>query len=245
MLIQSSSVTGGCTSLCGSGPIVELCDHVDDTQSTKRKRIKDEALINLLDEFTEEDSDFTPYMRNRLLDGYKCYIEANEAFELKNYHSAIELYEEAIQNGRKPAMSLQQAREEYTKSICKSSERYPASLDWIVITFRNSCKSRLHLGDIDGARRDAFAATVFSQNNDAASHECLADVCKESGDKIGEYQAVKAAIEQHWVVEQIYSRPMPGIDAVGRAEAAKIRSNAEERKRELGFRLAKLESELK
>ena len=238
-------LTGGCTSLCGSGPIVEVCDHIDDVQSTKRKRVSDEALIHLLDEFTEEGSDFTPYMRNRLLDGYNCYIEANKAFELKKYQSAIELYEEAIQNGRKPAMALQQAREEYTKNAFESSERYPAGLDWIVTTFRNSCTSRLQLGDIDGARRDAFAATVFSQNNDAASHECLADVCKESKDALGEYQAVKSAIEQYGVVEQIYSSPMPGIDAVARAEAAKIRGNAEERKRELGFRLAKLERELK
>lgn len=32
-------LTGGCTSLCGSGPIVEVCDHIDDVQSTKRKRV--------------------------------------------------------------------------------------------------------------------------------------------------------------------------------------------------------------
>lgn len=239
-------VKGGCTSLCGYGPIVEICDDADDAKSIKRKRIKDAALIKLLDEFMEEDSDFTPFMRDRLLNGYGFYIQANAAYKSKQYESAVELYEEAIQNGRKPAMALQEAREQYsTQDKNALEEGYPQSLDWIVTTFRNSCKSRLELGDIDGARRDAFAATVFSQNNDAESHECLAEVCKASKDTIGEYQAVKAAIEQYTRVEEKCSKPMPGIDAVGRAEAAKMRNDAEERKRDLGFRLNNLERQLK
>lgn len=191
------------------------------------------------------DELFTPYMRDRLVEGYDFYIQANEAFESKQFQSAIELYEEAIQNGRKPAMALQEAREKYHSTKNTEEEGYPASLDWIVQTFRNSCRSKLAIGDIDGARRDAFASTVFSQNNDAASHECLAEVCNRSGDELGEYQAIKAAIEQYKILEERYSRPMPGIDAVGRAEAAKIRNDAESRQRELGFRLAKLERKLK
>lgn len=239
-------VKGGCTSLCGSGPIVEICDNIDDVQSVKRKRVNHEAVIQLLDEFMEKDSDFTPFLRDRLLQGYDLYTEANIAFESKQYELAMELYEEAIQNGRKPAIALQEAREKYTTEDNKeSTEGYPDSIDWVVTTFRNSCKCKLELGDIDGARRDAFAATVFSKNNDAASHVCLADVCKESGDTIGEYQAVKAAIEQYEIVEEKRSRPMPGIDAVGRAESARIRNHAEEQKRELGFRLAKLDKLLK
>lgn len=238
-------IKGGCTSLCGSGPIVEICNSADDVQSIKRKRVKDEALINLLDEFMQEDSDFTPYLRNRLLDGYDFHVRANKAFESKQYQSAVELYEEAIQNGRKPALALQESREQYSTTDEGESEGYPQSLDWIVTSFRNSCKSRLALGDIDGARRDAFAATVFSLNNDAESHECLADVCNASKDVIGEYQAVKAAMEQHRRIQERYSRPMPGTDAVGRAEAAKFRNGTENRQRELGFRLAKLERQLK
>ena len=235
-------VKGRCTSLCGSGPIVEICDKIDDVQSVKRKRVKDKAVIQLLDEFMEGDSDFTPSLRDRLLQGYDFYIEANTAYESKQYQLAIELYEQAIQNGRKPAIALQEARENYAaEEKIQSTESYPASIDWIVTTFRKSCRCKLELGDIDGARRDAFASTVFSKNNDAASHECLADVCKESGDTIGEYQAIKAAIEQYGKVEEKHSRPMPGIDAVRRAESARMRNDARERQREMGFRLAKLE----
>jgi len=38
---------------------------------------------------------------------------------------------------------------------------------------------------------------------------------------------------------------LPGKDAVARAEAAKIKNNASTIKRELGFRLVKMERELK
>jgi hypothetical protein len=61
---------------------------------------------------------------------------------------------------------------------------------------------------------------------------------------MGEYQAVKAAIEEYdrLLVKKPY---MDGRDAVGRAEDARVRRNAEERRRELGFRLDRLERELK
>ena len=223
---------------------MEICDSIDATLSVKRRRIKDDALIGLLDEFFETEQVFAPHLRDRLLDGYSSYIKANEAYEARQYQLAVELYEEALQNGRKPAMALQEAREKYSiVGEMAADGNYPMSLDWIVQTFRNSCRSRLELSDVDGARRDAFAATVFSKNNDAASHECLADVCSQTGDAIGEYQAVKAAIEQYDKVEERYS--VPEKDAVTRAEAAKIRANAETRKRELGFRLAKLDRQLK
>jgi (2Fe-2S) ferredoxin len=241
-------VKGGCLSLCGSGPVVEILDNVDDAASTKRKRVKGDAVVSIMDEFmAENDTEqprFTSFMRDRLLGGYESFLHANEAFESKNYQSAVELYEEAIQNGRKPAMILQEAREKRATSETESLG-YPAGLTWLVQSFRNSCRSRLALGDIDGARRDAFAATVFSQNTDAASQECLADCCKASGDAMGEWQAVKASIESYARLEEKYSQPLPGKDAVARAEAAKIRTDAASRKRELGFRLAKLERELK
>ncbi|KAL3780781.1 hypothetical protein HJC23_006719 [Cyclotella cryptica] len=241
---------GGCVSLCGSGPVVEVCDKLDDVNSMKRKRVKGEAIIGLLDELADSnDSDseqllFTSYMRDRLVEGYEFFLQANDAYDSKQYQSAVDLYEEAVQNGRKPAIILQEAREKYGVTHEQESG-FPEGLLWLVQAFRNSCRARLALGDVDGARRDAFAATVFSQNTDAASQECLADVCKESGDALGELQAVKASMELYERLEEKYSQPLPGKDAVARAEAAKIRSDAASKKRELGFRLAKLERQLK
>jgi tetratricopeptide (TPR) repeat protein len=242
-------IKGGCTSLCGSGPIVELCDTVDAVQSIKRKRVKDDVLTNLLNELLinckETEDVFPSRMYNRLIDGYNSHILGNAAYQSKDYKSAIDFYEEAIQNGRKPALALQEARDTYTTTQTDEEEEgYPPSLEWLITTFQNSCQARLSLNDIDGARRDAFASIVFSRNKNAISHECLANVCHASGDGMGEYQAVKAAIKEY--DRLLVKKPcMDGRDAVGRAEDARVRRNAEERRRELGFRLDRLERELK
>jgi tetratricopeptide (TPR) repeat protein len=218
-------------------------------QSIKRKRVKDDVLTNLLNELLinckETEDVFPSRMYNRLIDGYNSHILGNAAYQSKDYKSAIDFYEEAIQNGRKPALALQEARDTYTTTQTDEEEEgYPPSLEWLITTFQNSCQARLSLNDIDGARRDAFASIVFSRNKNAISHECLANVCHASGDGMGEYQAVKAAIEEYdrLLVKKPY---MDGRDAVGRAEDARVRRNAEERRRELGFRLDRLERELK
>ncbi len=238
-------IKGGCVSLCGSGPVVEVLDGtIDDidtaTSSIKRKRVKGDVLLSLLDELSDEETDISTNMRQRLIMGYEQSLEAKIAYEAKDYQNAIQLYEESIQIGRKPAMELEEARSSFG-DIHGSSE----GVSWLVDAFRNSCRARLALQDVDGARGDAFAATVFAQNRDADSHMCLAEVCEKSGDKLGEYQAIKAAIGQYQRLEEEYSKPLPGKDAVARAEAAKIKTNASTVKRELGFRLTKLERELK
>lgn len=139
-------------------------------------------------------------------------------------------------------MALEEAR---SSTLGDNDHDSIKGINWLVDSFRNSCRARLALKDVDGARRDAFASTVFSQNMDADSHMCLAEVCQASSDTLGELQATKAAIEQYQRLEVEHSKPLPGKDAVARAEAAKIKNNASTVKRELGFRLGKLERELK
>lgn len=234
---------GGCVSLCGSGPVVEILPNGEDVMtisSVKRKRVKGDSLVSLLDELSDEETDISSFMRQRLIMGYEQSLEAKAAYEAKDYQTAVQLYEEAIQTGRKPAMALEEAR-----ASVDSNHDSTKGVYWLVDSFRNSCRARLALKDIDGARRDAFASTVFSQNTDADAHMCLAEVCQASKDTLGELQATKAAIEQYQRLEDEYSKPMPGKDAVARAEAAKIKSNASNVKRELGFRIMKLENELK
>jgi len=235
---------GGCVSGCGSGPIVEILPDVEDVMtisSIKRKKVKGDALISLLDELSDEETDISSSMRQRLIMGYEQALEAKAAYEAKDYQAAIQLYEDAIQIARNPAMALEEAR----ASVGGDNYDSVKGVNWLVDSFRNSCRARLALKDVDGARRDAFAATVFSQNTDPDAHMCLAEVCQASKDTMGELQATKAAIAQYQRLEDEYSKPMPGKDAVARAEAAKIKSNASTVKRELGFRIVKLERELK
>ena len=247
-------VKGGCVSLCGSGPVVELCNNVEDVTSVKKKRVKGSGtILSLLDECEEEENGpaLKPFIRDRLMTGYELSLEAQEAYDAKNYQIAVDIYTDAIENGRKGAMTLQEARSAIIDTVTandtetEQSNSYPEGVRWLVKSFKNSCRSRIALKDVDGARRDAFAATVFSQNLDADAHECLAEVCAASSDALGEMQSLKSAIKQYGRMEQEYSKPLPGSDAPARADAVKKRTHAASRKRELGFRVAKLERELR
>jgi hypothetical protein len=104
---------------------------------------------------------------------------------------------------------------------------YPAGLRWLVDSLKNSCRCRLLLRDINGARWDVFAATVFSRNAHPDAHECLAEDCAASRDAVGELQGLNSAVRHYDVVERDPGR----ADAVGRARRAAAR------KRELGFRI--------
>ena len=238
---------GPCISLCGSGPVVEVCNNIEDTTSVKKKRIKgSKSILSLLNELKSDEEDggeiMKPYMFDRLVMGYELAQDANDMYKAKDYEKAVELYEDAIQNGRKPAMILQEARQ---AANIDNKEYHDRGIEWLVSAFKNCCRARLMLKEVDNARRDAFASTVFSQNMDPDAHECLAEVCAASSDKMGELQAIKAAIGQYERLEEELSTPLPGADAPARAEAAKKKSYVSGRKRELGFRIVKLERELK
>lgn len=244
-------VRGSCVSLCGAGPVVEVCcgDAVNDTAlSIKKKRVKgSEAILILLDECVAADMNggneaLKPHLRDRLLRGYELSLKANEAYKSKSYQLAVDLYTEAIESGRKPAMMLHEARIKLRIDVAGVDDNEDHMMQWLVTSFKNSCRSQLLLRNVDEARRNAFAATVFSRCLDADAHECLAEVCAASSDVIGEIQSLKASIEQYCRMEEEYSKlANGGADATTRAEAAKRSRQASTRKRELGFRITRLE----
>ncbi|KAL3822530.1 hypothetical protein ACHAXA_007641 [Cyclostephanos tholiformis] len=267
-------VGGGCVSLCGSGPVVEV-DVVKNnlesrndgvvvaskttTTTTKRRRVKGgEAIASLLNECVATTTTTTttsaqvgadgdvvvarsgtsflkPHMLDRLTRGYELSIEADMAYASKDYELAVDLYADAIESGRKPALSLQEAREEVYGVVTSSDDG-----DAVVDRGVSPGTAMAH-----GARRDAFAATIFSRNTDPDAHECLAMVCRASDDALGELQGLKSAVREHDRVERECSSPMPGSDAPARADAARRRSHAAARKRELGFRIVTLEKMLR
>lgn len=88
-------VVGGCVSLCGSGPVVEVINNnVDGNSSTrKKKRVKGgDAISSLFDECvptTMEMPVLKPHMLERLKSGYEMSIQAELAYAAKDYQQAI------------------------------------------------------------------------------------------------------------------------------------------------------------
>jgi len=112
--------------------------------------------------------------------------EAADKVKAGRHREAAQLYEDAMLFGRKAALNLHEGGDDDG-----------AALDWLDLIglYRNSADVRLLLDDVEGARRDAWGACVFSQNEDIPSLECLANVCKAGGDDIGQMQALKRILE--------------------------------------------------
>ena len=62
-------------------------------------------------EGAEVGSALKPHMRDRLAGGYELLNEENAAYARRDYRLATDLYADAIESGRKPAVLLQEARE--------------------------------------------------------------------------------------------------------------------------------------
>ena len=113
--------------------------------------------------------------------------EAQDKLESGKEKDAIALYEDAMAFGRKSALALQEV----------GAEESEEAMDWLISIYRSSAFVRLSIGDIEGARKDAWGACMFSQSMDIPSQECMAEVCKASGDDIGHVQALKRILELH------------------------------------------------
>ena len=96
---------------------------------------------------------------------------------------AVRLYEDAMIFGRKAALALHEDGAD------------TSSLDWLIALYRNSSLTRIKLQDIDGARKDAWGACLYSQNEDIASLECLAKVCEAGEDDMGQLMALKNILQ--------------------------------------------------
>ena len=239
---------GKCVSLCGAGPVVEVINDGSSLEVKEKKVTGDKLKEMVLGWHESCDGDvLKPYQITGLVQGYEESVQARRAYETKDYEGALELCTFAIQDARKPAMLLQEARDRDSSSGCESNDEelgFPGEMKWLVETFKVSCRCRMALGDVDKARSDAFAATIFSKNSDPGAHECLAEVCKASQDLIGELQALKAAVGQYNRIEELCSKPLPGADAPSRAQNTQRKMKAAARKREIGFRISRLTNEL-
>jgi len=103
--------------------------------------------------------------------------------------------------------------------------RKPDGLEWLIRARRNEAIARLDLGDIDGAMLAAQASCNLSRNTSAESFQILAEIYQRRDDKVGELQALKT----------MFSLPV---------DEDKLPFAAQNQRRELGFRLAKLEREV-
>jgi hypothetical protein len=130
-----------------------------------------------------------------LSDARDISAEAAEAAASGNTEEAVRLYEDAMIFGRKAAVALHERGVVGDASDSDLSVDDESPLDWLIGIFRDSALMRIQLDDIDGARKDAWGACLYSQNADIASLECLAKVCEAGGDDMGRLMALKNILQ--------------------------------------------------
>mmetsp|Transcript_30067 Transcript_30067/g.66129 ORF Transcript_30067/g.66129 Transcript_30067/m.66129 type:complete len:264 (-) Transcript_30067:1736-2527(-) len=204
---------GKCASACGAGPVVIEPSDETNTPSVVHKRIKDALLIKLL----EENGDGIKIDEN-LISGYELFVQAEEAASRRNHGKAVEMYKQSTDL---VADLVMQALE--GSSTINDRDGIPDNVQWIIAAYRNLAKSKLATFDRDGALRAAQTACRISNNFDALSLEALAEVCAAMKDDAGELDALR----------QIF--------ALEREDDGEQPRDVALRRREQGFRLARLE----
>mmetsp|Transcript_28737 Transcript_28737/g.44159 ORF Transcript_28737/g.44159 Transcript_28737/m.44159 type:complete len:211 (+) Transcript_28737:121-753(+) len=122
----------------------------------------------------------------------------DDSDKTKFYQDAIRLYEEAIMLGRKPAVALYELEQEQDESDSNDSLDESTSsrtLEWLIDLYCKSAAAKLEINDMDGARGEAWAATVFSKNTYLPAIQCMEKVCEASGDMIGQISALKQMLD--------------------------------------------------
>ena len=155
------------------------------------------------------------------VDGTHIATEIHEQQKI-DFAKAVELYETAIETGFRAAMDPQAARE---KAGCdnEAESGIPVGLLWLVQARRNEALSKMETGDLEGAVLAAQASCNIARNRCPDSLEVLAEIYQKGGDAKGELQALT----------NLFDLPVD----------KDLPMQVANKRRELGFRKAKLERE--
>jgi hypothetical protein len=216
---------GSCSSFCGSGPVVLGSGET----TSKHRKVSGKKVLELL---FPDAGDMRPSVE--LVGGYELVLQADQVFSKKDYATAVQLYEQALALAFRPAMVLQTARDQMQRDYIDESSttaiavtKQPIGLQWLIRARCNEASAKLELGDVDGALFAAQGACNLSRNTNAASFQVLSHVYQRKKDTAGELQALQT----------MFALPV--------SDESKLSFSEQNRRREFGFRLQKLEREKK
>jgi len=215
---------GGCESLCGKGPIVIQKETKPKNKKIVHTRVQSDNLSKLLFSLEEDnDSRTTP----DLAKSYDMVRAAVTAMIANDNDHAITLFRDGLTLALPHAMALQKNRDDF----CTTDETKPSRLQWLVVAHRQYARVLVQQGGDEenflAASRVAEHSVELSRFLDAESYETVAEVCRAQTDGVGERDALRRVFE---------------LEPEGVTQG--IAFNVVNRRRELGFRLAKLEREI-
>jgi hypothetical protein len=181
----------------------------------KYRRVNEAKLVELL--FGEEEMTSE---QQAILEGFNCVAEADDFLKQNNYGKAAEMYQIGIELGLGSTFALKKSRENNSEG--ENNIASPA-LQWLINARQQEASAKLKMGDIDGAVFSAQSACKLSENTSIEAFEILQETYAALGNVQGELEALKS----------YFSLPEP----------PKLTTMQSNKRRQLGFRLQKLERE--
>jgi len=152
-----------------------------------------------------------------VFDAFNLVVEAGEFLKQRNYEQAIALYGKGIELGLEPALSL--------GNVAPDNDAPSQALQWLVGARQDEATAKLNMGDIGGAIDSAKSARDLSKESSLEALEILQESYAKQGDSIAELEALRTYF--------------------GLPEPEKMTTMQANKRRNLGFRLQKLEREAK
>jgi hypothetical protein len=205
-------------SLCVQGGVCcSLCGNgpvvFDDNK--RHRKVSETKLLSLL--YGDEGINL---QQEAVLEGFNLVVEADAAMKSNDCEKAVALYEKGLCVGMQAALDLEARRNTLETPEERSST---SGLLWLVKARQNEAAAKLKLGDQDGAILSARSACDLSLNAFPEAFELLHEAYHAKGDTKGEMEAL-------WY---LFALPEP----------EKLSTMQANKRRGLGFRLAKLERE--
>ena len=156
-------------------------------------------------------------------------MKANEAMDQKQFEEAVTYYNDGINLALETAIRIFETMQNFSK-VTTTTAKYkstPSNLEWIVEALCGLAKAKLHLKDYDGALDAANKACDISYFSNPICLEVVAEICQKSNKPQKEIKAL----------QQLFA--IPTEEGGGN----NLPLDVANRRREQGFRLAKLERE--
>ena len=132
-------------------------------------------------------------LESRLQMGYEAQTDAQIAILKGDYPAAASSFADALNFGRKSALTLHEME----------AEDSDKALQWLIDLCCESATIHLfHLDDAAQARKDAWAACLFSQYTQRTPLELMKAVCINQDDLLGEMQACQQLLDLEELVKE-------------------------------------------
>jgi hypothetical protein len=211
-------VSGVCCSLCGNGPVV-----MDVECGKKYRKVSEQKILDILLQDEATSSSSLDPNQQAVLEGFNLCFEGGEALNNNDYSAAVEKFSMGIDMGLEAALVLDEQRKSDDDTGATTASN---GLKWLIVARCNEAKAKLGMGDdMEGAIASAQSAYDLSGKTSTESLELLHEACQRKGDDVGELNALKS----------LFDLPEP-------EKPSAMQTN---KRRSLGFRLAKLKATVK